>query len=236
MARARYYLEATNVRVSEIARMVGFDDPFYSSRQFRVVVGAHEADERDPWTQWWVHVLGRDLKEFLRSSGLTAAQPVRQLRDITARYLSSRRLSGRWNVGIGTQVCWPHRALRGTRWRSCALSRLPERARCRSLMPRDYIIANLAEPVTVGSLAAMARMSRSHFASQFWQRVGTSPIKFQTQVRMGPARELLDTTTRSVESIAAEVGYEDAFHFSRVFRAAHDKTPPPTARRDEPKD
>lgn len=90
---------------------------------------------------------------------------------------------------------------------------------------RDYIVANPGETVSVGMLAAMARMSPSHFAAEFRQRVGISPIRFQTQVRMGRARELLDTTTRSVESIAAEVGYDDPFYFSRVFRSVHELTP-----------
>ena len=187
---------------------------------------AYEADERDPWTLWWVHVLGRDLEEFLRSSGMTAAQPVRQLRDVYRPVSLIEEIVGAMERGDPDASLL---AASGAAWHLMA-QLCAEQVAGASALPvidaaRDYIIANLAEPITIGSLAAMARMSQSHFASQFRLRVGTSPIKFQTQVRMGRARELLDTTARSVESIAAEVGYNDAFYFSRVFRAAHDETP-----------
>ncbi|WP_404434684.1 AraC family transcriptional regulator [Microbacterium lacus] len=39
MARARHLLDTTDLTVAEIARLVGMDDPFYFSRQFRKVHG-----------------------------------------------------------------------------------------------------------------------------------------------------------------------------------------------------
>lgn len=187
---------------------------------------AYEADRTDPWTLWWVHVLGRDLEEFLRQSGMTAAQPVRQLRDVYRPVSLIEEIVGAMERGDTDASLL---AASGAAWHLMAQLCAEQVAGATALpvidAARDYIVANLAEPVTVGSLAAMARMSPSHFAAQFRQRVGTSPIKFQTQVRMGRARELLDTTARSVESVAAEVGYEDPFYFSRVFRAVHDVSP-----------
>ncbi|WP_144762604.1 AraC family transcriptional regulator [Curtobacterium sp. 9128] len=187
---------------------------------------AYEANDRDPWTLWWVHVLGRDLAEFLRSSGMTAEQPVRQLRDVYRPVSLIEEIVGAMERGDTDASLL---AASGAAWHLMAQLCAEQVAGANALpvidAARDYIVAHPAEPVTVGRLAAMARMSPSHFASQFRRRVGTSPIKFQTQVRMGRARELLDTTGRSVESIATEVGYGDAFYFSRVFRAVHDETP-----------
>jgi AraC-like DNA-binding protein len=42
---------------------------------------------------------------------------------------------------------------------------------------------------------------------------------------MARARELLDPPELPVASIAATVGYPDAFYFSRQFRAVHGTTP-----------
>ncbi|WP_435527611.1 helix-turn-helix domain-containing protein [Microbacterium aurantiacum] len=40
MARARRLLDTTDLTVAEVARQVGMDDAFYSSRQFRKTHGA----------------------------------------------------------------------------------------------------------------------------------------------------------------------------------------------------
>lgn len=187
---------------------------------------SYEADETEPWTLWWVHLQGRDLEEFLRETGMTAARPVRQLRDVYRPVALIEEIVAAMERGDtdGSLL-----AASGAAWHLMA-QLCSEQVAGDAALPvvdaaRDYIIANPAEPITIHGLAAMARMSPSHFASQFRQRVGTSPIRFQTQVRMGRARELLDTTSHSVESIAREVGYSDPFYFSRVFRQFHDVAP-----------
>jgi AraC-like DNA-binding protein len=46
MARARRFLDTSSLHVSEIAREVGYDDPFYFSRQFSRVHGMSPSDYR----------------------------------------------------------------------------------------------------------------------------------------------------------------------------------------------
>ena len=89
---------------------------------------------------------------------------------------------------------------------------------------KEYLRAHLAERVSVAELAAMARLSPSHFATLFRSQVGLPVLQYQTQLRMARARELLDTTDLPVAAIAAAVGYPDAFYFSRQFRSVHGTT------------
>ncbi len=65
----------------------------------------------------------------------------------------------------------------------------------------------------------------SHFAAQFRRATGYSVVEYQTRVRMGRARELLDTTDRTIASVAREVGYGDPLYFSRQFRRIHGTSP-----------
>ncbi|MDT0234855.1 AraC family transcriptional regulator [Curtobacterium sp. BRB10] len=187
---------------------------------------AYEADQADPWTLWWVHVLGRDLEEFLRQSGMTAAQPVRHLRDVYRPVSLIEEIVGAMEHGDTDASLL---AASGAAWHLMAQLCAEQVAGATALpvvdAARDYIVAHPAEPMTVAQLAAMARMSPSHFAAQFRKRVGVSPLRFQTQVRMGRASELLLTTANSVEAIARAVGYDDPFYFSRVFRSVHDVAP-----------
>jgi len=186
----------------------------------------YEADAADPWTLWWVHLTGRDLEEFLRQSGMTAARPVRQLRDVYRPVSLIEEIVAAMEQGDTDSSLL---SASGAAWHLMA-QLCAEQFAGPSALPvidtaRDYIVAHPAEAITVAGLAAMARMSPSHFAAQFRERVGTSPLRFQTQVRMGRARELLDTTTKRIDVVAREVGYDDPFYFSRVFRSVHDVAP-----------
>jgi AraC family transcriptional activator of mtrCDE len=73
---------------------------------------------------------------------------------------------------------------------------------------------------TVASLAREAAMSRAAFARRFHALLGEGPLGYLTTWRMRLAAQLLRTTTLSVAEVAARVGYESEFSFSRAFRRA----------------
>lgn len=75
-------------------------------------------------------------------------------------------------------------------------------------------------PHTVGSLAALAGMSRSSFAQRFGDRIGQTPIRFLKIERLRCAAYLLCTTSLPVKVVAAKVGYLSRSYFSRSFRDA----------------
>lgn len=71
---------------------------------------------------------------------------------------------------------------------------------------------------TLESLAKQAGMSRARFAVHFRETVGTTPIDYLTQWRMGVAQTLLKKGN-SIGLVANDVGYSNASVFSRVFKA-----------------
>ena len=71
----------------------------------------------------------------------------------------------------------------------------------------------------------MAGLSVSHYSALFRRATGYGALEYQTRLRMGAARELLDTTDRPVASVAAQVGFSDALYFSRQFRRIHGMSP-----------
>ena len=71
----------------------------------------------------------------------------------------------------------------------------------------------------------MVGLSASHYAALFRRATGYGVLEYQTRLRMALARELLDTTDRSVASIAREIGYTDPLYFSRHFTKVHGASP-----------
>lgn len=94
------------------------------------------------------------------------------------------------------------------------------------------VLAGLADPRLVKALTAMheapkkswrledladiAGMSRTRFAEHFRKLVGQTPFEYLTVWRMTIARQLLGKG-KSVKGVAAQVGYDSAAAFSRVF-------------------
>lgn len=81
-----------------------------------------------------------------------------------------------------------------------------------------WMIENLAQAFSLGTLAEQAGMSEYHFNRLFKRAVGIPPSRYQIKLRMGEARRLLRETDMTVITVANEVGYTNPSHFSRIFR------------------
>lgn len=84
----------------------------------------------------------------------------------------------------------------------------------------DWILANLDEPHTVGTLAARATMSARTFARRFVEETGRTPMQWVTDQRVLYARRLLEETDLDVDRVASKSGFGTAtllrHHFRRI--------------------
>lgn len=90
---------------------------------------------------------------------------------------------------------------------------------------RDYVEANLERRIDLGQLAAIANLSRCHFAYAFKQSVGCPPHRYVMSRRLERARHLLITSEQAIAEIAYASGFADQSHFSRAFRAFFGASP-----------
>jgi len=88
-----------------------------------------------------------------------------------------------------------------------------------------YMTQNLNRPLQVSTLAALVNISPSHYFALFKRHTGRAPMDYFTRLRMEQARRLLDTTEASVKEVAATLGYDDPFYFSRVFKSVNQLAP-----------
>ncbi|HZL44383.1 MAG TPA: AraC family transcriptional regulator [Verrucomicrobiae bacterium] len=89
----------------------------------------------------------------------------------------------------------------------------------------DYMLQHLNEQVQVAKLASLVNISPSHFFALFKRRTGCAPIDFFIRLRMQHACQLLDGTALNVKEVAAVLGYDDPFYFSRTFKAINQVAP-----------
>jgi AraC family transcriptional regulator len=82
----------------------------------------------------------------------------------------------------------------------------------------EYVDANLSSKVSLLDLAAVAGLSRMHFASQFRVATGLRPHEFLLRRRIRRSEELLRSSTISIVEIALAVGFQTQAHFTTVFK------------------
>ena len=72
--------------------------------------------------------------------------------------------------------------------------------------------------LSLGDIAEAASLTVDHFGRMFKAHMKTTPMQYLQTVRLDHSRFLLGRTDLMIEEIAHEVGYDDQFYFSRVFR------------------
>jgi len=80
----------------------------------------------------------------------------------------------------------------------------------------DFIEDNLAEELSLQTLAALVNLSAFHFARAFKQSFGLPPHRYHTVRRMERAKVLL--AGRSVTEVGLAVGFAETSSFSAAFR------------------
>lgn len=82
----------------------------------------------------------------------------------------------------------------------------------------EYIEAHLESSIRIKDLAALSRLSASHFSRAFKKSFGQAPMTYVTGQRVLLAKRLLLTTEESMSQIALACGMCDQAHLTRVFR------------------
>lgn len=81
-----------------------------------------------------------------------------------------------------------------------------------------YLSVHYAEPLTLESLSSTLNCSGRQLQRLFKAKLGIGPIEYLIQLRMDKAKTLLLQTDVQLKQIAEAVGYEDGYHFGRMFK------------------
>ncbi|WP_217591726.1 response regulator [Cohnella sp. GbtcB17] len=90
---------------------------------------------------------------------------------------------------------------------------------------RQYIEEHYADELTLESVAAIAYMNPYYFSTFFKKQMNENFKPYVTDVRMRHAARLLEHTDLMMYEVAEKVGYNNARHFSDVFKKTYGKIP-----------
>lgn len=188
-----------------------------------VTAHSYYADPADPWTIFWFHFTGERAGDYRAVLALDEGCPIlhaprpkalRQAFEETYRH-ALHGFTDSSLLGLSTGLA-----------RLIGLLRIYSRSRnLRTHRAEDRILASIgrlqAEPTrdwSLEELATEAGMSTPHFCELFRRQAGCAPKQFVIRQRLQMASALMHEAGLTVAQIAARVGYEDPYYFSRLFR------------------
>lgn len=189
----------------------------------------YQADGQDPWTYVWVGFDGSEAEGCLRAMGLSGRHPIfksgrsEELYD-TVRDMMEHNTFGMANdlrrngllsiflslIAADSDVVEQNETDRGNAYVRKAVA---------------FIQTNYCDPIKVTDVAEYVCINRSYLYTLFQNYLGMSPQQFLTAFRITKARELLESTSYSIESIALSCGYADALNFTKAFRGMKGMSP-----------
>jgi transcriptional regulator GlxA family with amidase domain len=96
---------------------------------------------------------------------------------------------------------------------------------------QEWVADNYREASPVTRMLEISGLTDRTFSRRFNKATGMSPLDYVHTLRLEEAKQMLETAETPVETIAREVGYEDASFFRRLFRRKVGITPQEYRRR-----
>ncbi len=183
---------------------------------------AHEygAAEKNPWSIYWVHFAGDQAEYFCRflspkkNGGPLAASPSPLRQQIFDDILNHLEFMNNTD-NIVYANCSLYAFL--SSFKQVQL-KTPDKEDNPVQAVVDLMKNNLEKNLTLDELAASVNLSASHLSALFREKTKYSPVSLYTSLKIQKASQLLQESGFKVKTVALKLGYEDQYHFSRVFK------------------
>lgn len=81
-----------------------------------------------------------------------------------------------------------------------------------------YINENYMNEISLEMFAKDMYLSQVYISKIFKEETGHSPIHYLIKKRLSTAKKILETENIPIRVVSSKVGYEDAYHFSKLFK------------------
>ncbi|WP_158803547.1 AraC family transcriptional regulator [Acidisoma sp. L85] len=183
----------------------------------------YSPDDRTGWTEHWIECRGSAF-DFAAQAGLVGPDPVyRSNADIDGAFETIHHLA-RADANANQPVL----ATLGLQLLAHLAKSAESSARNNSFLIQKVtrnMHSRCSDPERPETLARELNLSYSHFRQMFKEHTGISPKRYQITIRMQRAQDLLANTNKSIKEIAAILGFNSAFHFSRQFNELYGTSP-----------
>ncbi len=215
------------IRLNETTHMISAD-------QFFIIPAgmshAYHSDEQNPWSIYWIHFSGLKSGNYSRFAGQPLAIERGKTSRISYRVDLFSEIFRNLDRGFSIEtleyinLCLPHLLSSFTH---LSQFRLIKESGEKDPVAQsiNFMLEQLTKKLKLEEIAAETGLSASYFSRLFVNRTGHSPIDYFIQLKIQRACRLLDNSKWMIADVAREMGFDDQFYFSRVFRKVMGMTP-----------
>lgn len=182
----------------------------------------YQADKIDPWSIYWVHMDGHLVEHFLsmiifdNDMYLFDIPNYRHLLADFEQLLTCRHSTYQFaNFILASNLL--KKMMAG--FISSYQEPLTAEHNLINMQAVDgFLEENINNQVSLEQMADACGLSKFHFAKKFQKQIGVSPVKYFLELKIKHACELIDRTNLSIKEVANQLGYDDPYYFSRLFK------------------
>lgn len=192
-------------------------------------------NDQQPWRHSWIHCDGTLVRQAIGDARLRMDKPMQ---------LSDPGLVEHHLLGMHHELsehAQPDAGILGNLLRNFLLD-VARHVRRRAtpsvpdalLQLKRHLEIEFDQPTRLNELATRVGLTPQHLCSAFKRWFGVPPMDYLIQLRLHHAAHLLRDQNMSVTDVARRVGYDNLFHFSKLFTRRYGINPSklrPTARR-----
>lgn len=191
---------------------------------------AYRSDEQNPWSVYWIHFSGDKAGLFAQTA--CRAVPVERSKNsrISERLDFFSDIFRNLDRGFSNEtleyanLCLGHLLASFT-----YLNQFREIRKTEENDPVaqsiNFMLEHLNRKLKLEEIASETGLSASHYSRLFQNRTGHSPIDYFIQLKIQRACRLLDNSRWMIADVSREMGFDDQFYFSRVFRKVMGMSP-----------
>lgn len=184
------------------------------------------ADAENPWSIYWFHLSGKncpDVREAILRNEIGPSYVVHvgysEERNTLFKQIATTLLKGYST----SNLLFANLSL--SYYLATIIS--PEHFRHKATLTRQpdvigkaiqFMQDHLSKAITLDNIAESVNLSVSFFSRKFKQETGYAPIAYFNHLRIQKACQLLHFGELRVNEVAFEVGIDDPFYFSRLFK------------------
>ena len=215
------------IRLKETTHLVSAD------HYFIIPAGmwhSYHSDEQNPWSIYWIHFSGLKSSSYARFAGQLVPIERGKTSRISDRIDLFSEIFRNLDRGFSVEtleyvnLCLPHLLASFTH---LSQFRLIKESGEKDPVAQsiNFMLEQLTKKMKLDEIATETGLSASHFSRLFQNRTGHSPIDYFIQLKIQRACRLLDNSGWMIADVAREMGFDDQFYFSRVFRKVMGMSP-----------
>lgn len=196
------------------------------------------ADPNNPWTIYWVHFTGQMAGEYFRYlAGNKSFRPHMVFPSDERNLLFDDIIRYSSMINNTDAVIYANNCLYNYLASFKNTVFIKSETERNQIDAVDHCIAlmkeNLDKNLNLFEICKMMNLSISHLSTLFKEKMHDSPYNYYIFLKIQRACYLLWNTPMNIKTIAAQLGYEDPYHFSRIFKNVMGLSPKQFRNRDQ---